>query len=161
MLDYFKIYKSEVENQLQRKIKHVSSDRGDEYFPKIFDEFCEEHGIIHERTPPYSPESNGIAERKNHTWTDLVNAMLDTSGLSKAWWGEALLTASHVLNRVPNRNKEQTPYEIWMGRKPSLSYLRTWGCLAKVNVPINKKCKLGPKTVDCSFLVYSQRSIAY
>ena len=55
-------------------------------FSKIFDEFCEEHGIIHERTPPYSPESNGVAERKNRILTDLVNAMLDTAGLSKAWW---------------------------------------------------------------------------
>ena len=144
-LDYFKIYKNEVENQLVRKIKRLRSDHGGEYFPKFFDEFCEEHGIIHERTPRYSSESNGVAERKNRTLTDLVNAMLDTGGLSKAWWGEALLTASHVLNRVPNRNKAQTPYEIWMGRKPSLSYLRTWGCLAKVNIPINKKRKLGLK----------------
>ena len=111
-LDYFKIYKTEIENQLDRKIKCLRSDCGDEYFLKNFDEFCEEHGIIHERTPPYSPESNGVAERKNRTLTNLVNAMLDTAGLSKAWWGEALLTASHVLNRVPNRNKDQTPYEI-------------------------------------------------
>ena len=71
------------------------------------------------------------------------------------------MTASHVLNRVPNINKEQTPYEIWMGRKSSLSYLRTWGCLAKVNIPINKKHKLGPKTVDFVILGYAQRSIAY
>jgi hypothetical protein len=42
-----------------------------------------EHGIIHERAPPYSPQSNGVAERKNHTLTELVNAMLETSGLSK------------------------------------------------------------------------------
>jgi hypothetical protein len=86
-LDYFKIYKAEVENQLERKIKRLRSDRGGEYFPKIFDEFCEEHGIIHERTPPYSPQSNGVAERKNRTLTDLVNSMLATAGLSKAWWG--------------------------------------------------------------------------
>ena len=46
-LDYFKIYKAKVENQLERKIKHLRSDHGGEYFPKIFDEFCEEHGIIH------------------------------------------------------------------------------------------------------------------
>jgi len=160
-LDYFKIYKAEVENQLERKIKRLRSDRGDEYFPKIIDEFCEEHGIIHERTPPYSPESNRIAERKNRTVTDLVNSMLDTAGLSKAWWGEAVLTSCHVLNKVPNKNQDQTPYEMWNGRKPSLSYLRTWGCLAKVNVPIPKKRKLGPKTVDCVFLGYAQRSIAY
>ena len=86
-LDYFKIYKIEVENQLERKIKRLKLDRGGEYFLKIFDEFCEEHGTIHERTLPYSPESNGVAERKNHTLIDLVNAMLDTVGLSKAWWG--------------------------------------------------------------------------
>ena len=160
-LDYFKIYKAEVENQLDRKIKRLRSDRSGEFFSNEFDLFCEEHGIIHERTPPYSPESNGIAERKNRTLTDLVNAMLDTAGLPKAWWGEALLTSNHVLNRVPNRNKDKTPYEIWIGRKPSLSYLRTWGCLAKVNVPITKKRKLGPKTVDCVFLGYAHHSIAY
>uniref|UniRef100_I1Q067 Retroviral polymerase SH3-like domain-containing protein n=1 Tax=Oryza glaberrima TaxID=4538 RepID=I1Q067_ORYGL len=87
--------------------------------------------------------------------------MLDTAGLPKAWWGEALLTSNHVLNRVPNRNKDKTPYEIWIGRKPSLSYLRTWGCLAKVNVPITKKRKLRPKTMDCVFLGYAHHSIAY
>src|SRR5438132_12535283 len=75
--------------------------------------------------------------------------------------GEALLTSCHVLNRVPNKNKEKTPYEEWVGRKPLLSYLRTWGCLAKVTIPISKKRKLGPKTVDCVFLGYAQRSIAY
>ena len=74
-------------NQLERKIKRLRLDHGGEYFPKNFDEFCEEHGIIHEKTPPYSPESNEVAERKNRTLTDLVNAMLNTAGLSKAWWG--------------------------------------------------------------------------
>ena len=50
---------------------------------------------------------------------------------------------------------------MWIGRKPSLSYLRTLGCLAKVNVPIPKKRKLRPKIVDCVLLGYAQRSIAY
>jgi hypothetical protein len=160
-LDYLKIYKAEVENQLERKTKCLRSDRGGKIFPNVFDDFCAEHGIIHERTPPYSPESNGIAERKNCTLTDLVNAMLDTCGLSKAWWGEAVLTSCHVLNRIPMGKEEKTPYEKWVGRKPSLSYLRTWGCMAKVNVPINKKRKLGPRTVDCVFLGYVSCSIAY
>ena len=53
-LDYFKIYKAEVENQLERKIKSLRSDRGGEYFSKIFDESCEEYRIIHKRTPPFS-----------------------------------------------------------------------------------------------------------
>jgi transposase InsO family protein len=83
-LHYFKTYKAEAENQLERKIKRLRSDRGGEYF---LSDFYVEHGIIHERTPPYSRQSNGVAERKNRTLTDLVNAMLETLGLSKEWWG--------------------------------------------------------------------------
>jgi hypothetical protein len=87
--------------------------------------------------------------------------MLDTAGLSKEWWGEAILTVSHVLNRVPTKNKEKTPFEEWEKKRLTLSYLRTWGCLAKANVPINKKRKLGPKTVDCVFLGYAMNSVGY
>ena len=104
-LYYFKVYKVEVENQLEKKIKRLRSDHGEEYFSNEFSEFCAVHGIIHERTPPYSPQSNGIAERKNCTLTDLVNAMLVTAGLSKEWWGDVILTACHVLNRVPTKKK--------------------------------------------------------
>ena len=91
---------------------------------------------------------------------DLVNAMLGTSGMTKAWWGKAVLTACHVPNRVPTKNSDITPYEEWKGRKPSLHYLRTWGCLAMVSVPINKKCKLRPKTVDCILLGYAHHNMA-
>jgi hypothetical protein len=59
------------------------------------------------------------------------------------------------------KNKEKTPYEEWIGRKPSLSYLRTCGCLIKVNVSINKKRKLGPKTVECVILGYAYHNISY
>src|SRR6266540_4881684 len=75
--------------------------------------------------------------------------------------GEAILTACHVLNRVPTKNKEITPFEEWEKKRLKLSYLRTWGCLEKVNVPIPKKRKLGPKTVDCVFLGYAFHSIGY
>ena len=54
-LHYFKVYEAKVENQLEKKIKRVRSDHGGEYFSNEFDLFCAEHGIIHERTPPYSP----------------------------------------------------------------------------------------------------------
>jgi hypothetical protein len=73
----------------------------------------------------------------------------------------ALLTSCHVLNRVLMKNKEKTTYKEWIGRKSSLSYLRTWGCLAKVNVSINKKRMLGPKIVDYIFLGCAHHSIAY
>jgi transposase InsO family protein len=87
-MNYFKIYKAEVKNQLEKKINRFTSDRGGEYFSNEFDLFYVKHGIIHERTLPYSPQSNGVAKRKNHALTDLVNSMLDTTGLSKAWWGD-------------------------------------------------------------------------
>jgi len=135
-LECFKTYKAKVENQLEKKIKRVRSDRGGEYFSIEFDLFCLENGIIHERTPPYSPQSNGVAERKNRTLMYLVNVMLGTSGVAKAWWGEAVLTACHVLNRVPTKNSDITPYEEWKGRKPSLHYLRTWGCLSLDRRPL-------------------------
>jgi hypothetical protein len=160
-LHYFKTYKAEVENELERKMKRLRSDRGGEYFSGDFSSFCVEHGIIHERTQPYSPQSNGVAERKNRTLTDLVNAMLETSGLSKEWWGKAILTTCHVLNKVPTKNKEITPFEEWERRKLNISYLSIWGCLAKVNLPINKKGKLAPKTVDCVFLGYAFHNIGY
>jgi transposase InsO family protein len=63
---YFKIFKAEVE----RKINHLHDDRGGEYISNEFSQFCDEHGIIYEVTPPYSPQSNGAAERKNRTLTN-------------------------------------------------------------------------------------------
>jgi len=110
VFNYFKTYKAEVENQLERKIRWLRFDRGGKYFSNVFSEFCVEDRIVHERTPLFSQQSNGIAERKNHTLTDLVNAMLSTVGLFKQWWGEAILTVCHVLNRVPAKNKEIIPF---------------------------------------------------
>jgi transposase InsO family protein len=63
-LNCFKIYKAEVENQLEKKIKYVRSDRGEEYLSNEFGEYCAEHEIFHETTAPYSAQSNGVAERK-------------------------------------------------------------------------------------------------
>jgi hypothetical protein len=79
--------------------------------------------------------------------------MLDTSGLSKEWWGEAILTACHVLNRVPIKNKEITLFEEWEKKRVNLSYLRTWGCLAKINVSINKNTNSDLKLLIVFLLV--------
>jgi hypothetical protein len=56
-------------------------------------------------------QSNGVAERKNQTLTYLVNAMFDSSVLSKSWWGEKILTACFTLNWIPSDNGEITPFE--------------------------------------------------
>ena len=54
-----------------------------------------------------------------------------------------------------------TPFEEWERKILKLSYLRTWGCLAKANIPIPKKCKLGPKTLNCVLLGYDFHSVGY
>ena len=66
----FKVYKTDVENQLEKKIKVLRFDRGGEYTLNELKEFCEENGIIHEITPSYSPQSNGVAKRKSRTLMD-------------------------------------------------------------------------------------------
>ena len=62
---------------------------------------------------------------------------------------------------MPTKNKEITPFEECEKKRLNLSYLRTWGCLAKVNVPINKKRKFGSKIVDCVFLGYAIHNVGY
>lgn len=157
-LDKFKIFKAEVENTCETTIKRLRTDRGGEYYDPTF---FENVGIVHEVTAPYTPQQNGIAERKNRTLTEMINAMLSKSGLSKGFWGEALLTACHVLNRVPTKKNSTTPYELWKKRKPNLKYLRVWGCRAIVRVPDPKRKKLGEKGVECIFLGYALNSKAY
>ena len=68
--------------------------------------------IIHETTTPYSPQSNGVAERKNRTLKEIINAMLISSGLPENMWGEAMLFTNYLLNKVPKKKAEKTPYEL-------------------------------------------------
>ena len=134
---------------------YIRSDRGGEYDAPL-NEFCTQHGIIHQTTAPYSPQQNGIAERKNRTLKEMMNAMLLSSGIPQNLWGEAILSANYVLNRIPHKKTKSIPYELWKGRPPSYKYLKVWGCLAKVEVPVPKKTKIGPKTVDCVYWLCSE-----
>ncbi|GKA18023.1 retrovirus-related pol polyprotein from transposon TNT 1-94 [Tanacetum coccineum] len=133
-IDKFVLYKNEVENKLGKKIKVVRSDRGGEYVSP-FTDLCVKHGIRHKFTAPYSPQQNGHV-------------------------GEAILTATYLSNKIHHKKKEETPYELWMGRKPSYQYLRVWGWLAKVVVLTPKAQKIGPKSVDCIFIGYTKNSSA-
>ena len=87
--------------------------------------------------------------------------MLNSSGLPHNLWGDALLTANHILNRIPFKKTNKSPYEVWKGRLPTYKTLKVWGCLAKVLIPLPKRTKLGPKTVDCVFIGFAINSAAY
>ena len=122
-LEKFMHYKNEVENQLVRKIKAIRSDRGGEY-DALFDRFYQEHGIIHQTYAPYTPQQNGIAERKNRTLKEMMNAMLISLGLPQNLWGEAFLSANYILNKLPHKKLDKTLYSLWKGRSPSYKYLK-------------------------------------
>ena len=144
---------------MNKKIKRIRSDRGGEYV--LFKDYCVKEGIIHEVTPLYSPESNGVAEKKNRTLKEMMNVMIISSNAPNNLWGEFLLTAWFLLNRIRYKKIGKTPNELWKGYQPNLKYLRVWGCLAKVMLPDPKKRKIGSKTYDYMFLGYAEHSVAY
>lgn len=91
----------------------------------------------------------------------MLNSMLVNSKLPMNLWGEALLTACHLHNRIPSRKFKVSPYELWKKRKPNLAYLNVWGCLAYYRVPDPKRTKLGPRALKGVFVGYAENSKAY
>ena len=105
---------------------------------------------FHKLTPPGTPQCNGVSERRNHTLLDMVRSMISLISLPISFWGYALETAAFTLNRTPSKSGEMTPYELWFGKKPKLSFLKIWGCDTYV-----KKFhpdKLEPKSKKCVFI---------
>lgn len=123
---------------------------GGEYFSTKFDTFCEEHDIIHECSAPRTPQQNGVAERKNLTYQEMMNVILIHSELSFNLWGEALLTACHIINIIPLKKTGISPYELWKGRTPNIDYFRVWGCVAYYKYMDPKRTKLGPRGINVS-----------
>jgi transposase InsO family protein len=92
-------------------------------------EFVEDEGIKHQFSAPYTPQMNGVVERKNWTLIEMARTMLDEFKSPHNFWGEAIATAVHASNRLflrPIYNK--TPYELLTGNKPNVSYFRVFGC---------------------------------
>nr|GEX78789.1 zinc finger, CCHC-type [Tanacetum cinerariifolium] len=132
--------------------------RGGEYYDPVY---FQSVGIIHETTAPYTPQQNGVAEKKNKALKEIVNSMLSYSGLSEGLWGEAMLTACHLLNRVSNKWNKTAPYELWYKKRPNLSFLRVWSCRAVVRLPDSKRKTLDEKSIDCIFVGNVEHSKAY
>jgi hypothetical protein len=120
----FKEFQKELENQLDRKIKHLCSDRGGEYLSFEFEAHLKACGIMPQCMPAGMPQRNGVSERHKRTLLDSVRSMMSPSDLSISFWGYALETAVFILNRASSKSVETTPYELWHGKKPKLSFLR-------------------------------------
>ncbi|GJV47847.1 zinc finger, CCHC-type containing protein [Tanacetum coccineum] len=105
------VYQKEVENQLGKTIKSLRSDRGGEYISQEFLDHLKDHRIISHRTPPYTLQHNGVSERRNKTLLDMVRSMMSQTTLPKSFWDYTLETAARILNMVPTKKVEKTPYE--------------------------------------------------
>jgi transposase InsO family protein len=157
----FKEFKAKAELETGKKIKVLRTDNGGEYIGEKFEEFLASHGIKHELTTPYTPEQNGLAERYNRTIVEAVRSMLFDMGMSKQFWGEAVMTAVYTRNRSPSRAIDNvTPYSIYKGRNPNVSHFRVFGSTAYALI-LSPRTKLEPKTRKCLFLGYDERSKGY
>ena len=128
-----------LENQSAYKVKALRTDNGGEYVNSEVSTYLKSKGVFHQKTMAYTPEQNGKAERLNRTLIEKVRAMLADAGLSKQLWAEALLTANMIRNRSPVADKDKTPWELFFGEKPDVSFLRTYGSKAYVLVPKEKR----------------------
>ncbi|GJW96000.1 retrotransposon protein, putative, ty1-copia subclass [Tanacetum coccineum] len=138
-----------IENQLGKNIKSLRSDRGGEYMSQEFLNHLKEHGIIAHRTPPYTPQHNGVSERRNRTLLDMVHSMMSQTTLLKSFWDYALESIARILNMVPTKKVDKIPYEVWHGQAPKLSYLKVWGCEALVKRDtLTKLDKLEPRSIN-------------
>nr|GFC35706.1 ribonuclease H-like domain-containing protein [Tanacetum cinerariifolium] len=92
-------------------------------------QFCEMKGIKREFSVARTPQQNGVAERKNRTLIEATRTILADSKLPTTFWAEVVNTACYVQNRVlVIKPHNKTPYELFLGRKPVLSFMRPFRC---------------------------------
>jgi transposase InsO family protein len=105
-------FRARSKNKLDRKIKHLHSDRGGEYLSYKFELHLKACGIVPQRTPAGTPQRNGVSKRCNDTLLDSVRSMMSLSDFPISFWGYALETAAFILNRAPSKFVESTPYKL-------------------------------------------------
>ncbi|GJY64684.1 putative ribonuclease H-like domain-containing protein [Tanacetum coccineum] len=153
---------TEIENQVNHKVKVIRCDNGTEFKNKEMNDFCANKGIRREFSNARTPQQNGVAERKNRTLIEAARTMLADSLLPVIFWAEAVNTACYVLNRVlVTKTQNKTPYELINGRTPLLSFMRPFGCPVTILNTLDPLGKFEGKA-DEGFLVgYSIHSKAF
>lgn len=158
----FMKFKAWIENQSGCKTHVIRLNNGTEYISDRFNSFYEEAGIEHQLTVPYSPQQNGVSERKNRTIMDISRCLLQEKNQPKKFWAEAANTTVYLLNRQPTRAVEgKTPFKAWYGFKPDLKNLKIFGCICFSYVPQVKRDKLDKKADLGIFIGYNLLSKAY
>jgi Reverse transcriptase (RNA-dependent DNA polymerase)/Integrase core domain len=162
-IDMFLHYQAWAEKQTGNKIKALRSDGGGEYDSGQFKRVLQQQGILRQVSAPYSQQQNGVSERWNRTVVESARTMLTQARLTTAdYWTDAISTATHVRNRMPTSTlTDQTPFQAFYGSKPSIDYLRVFGCIAYSLTPKVKREKLDQTAQRCLMLGYAADYKAY
>lgn len=144
----------------------VSTDNGGEYLGFELNRYLEGNGIIHQTTCSDTPQQNGVAERKNRHWLEVVRASLIEAHMSLSYWGHALTSAAYLINRVPSSTINfQTPFQALIKAivTPVVPNLppHVFGCVAFVHLHKHQRNKLTPRALRCVFLGYAAYQKGY
>ncbi|TYJ97307.1 Retrovirus-related Pol polyprotein from transposon TNT 1-94 [Cucumis melo var. makuwa] len=121
----FKRFIALVEKESGYYIKALRSNRGGEFTSNEFKTFCAENGIRRPMTVPFTPQQNGVVERKNRTILNMARSMLKCKKMPKEFWAQAVECAVYLSNRSPTRSLwNKTPQQAWTRRKPSIGHLK-------------------------------------
>ncbi|XP_052486483.1 uncharacterized protein LOC128041158 [Gossypium raimondii] len=122
----------------------------------------EDESLKNNLTNVYTPQQNGVAERKNRSLMDMVRCLLFEKKLPKTMWAEAVNTAVYLQNRLPTKAlASKTPFEAWFGFKPSLAHLKVFGCLCYAQIPAAKRDKLSERAQPGVLVGYSSFKKGY
>ncbi|GJZ34650.1 putative ribonuclease H-like domain-containing protein [Tanacetum coccineum] len=152
----------EIENLIDKKVKIIRCDNGTEFKNRVMNEFCERKGIKREYSVARTPQQNGVAERRNRTLIEATRTMLADSKLPTTFWAEAVNIARYMQNRVLIvKPHNKTPYELFRGRTPALSFIRSFGCHVTILNTLDHLGKFDGKSDDGFFVGYSLISKAF
>jgi hypothetical protein len=160
--DTLKGFLRRAQNEFALRIKKIRSDNGMEFKNSQIEGFLEDEGIKLEFSSPYTPQQNGVVERKNRTLLDMARTMLDEYKTPNRFWAAAINTACYSINRLYlHRILKKTSYEILTGKKPNVSYFRVFGRKCFILVKRGRKSKFAPKALEGFLLGYDSNTRAY
>jgi transposase InsO family protein len=157
----FKKFNAKMKTETGQETKILRTDGGGEFCSKEFEDWLGKAGIAHQVTPPYTPQLNGVAERVNRTVVESARSQMYGKKVPLELWGLAVLCAVYVQNRVISSTGKVTPFQLWYGKEPDVSHLRTFGSTAFAHVPDEKRRKLDPKATEGIMVGYGDSYRVY
>ena len=143
---HFQNFRVMAEKQIGKYEQCLRSDRRGEYFSNDFTRYLKKHGIQQQYSCRYTPQQNGVVERKNRHIAEVARAMMNEKSLPHCYWAKVISTGVYIMNRTPiTVVHDVMPKEKFSERKLDLAHLKVFGCIAYVHVPNELPTKLDPK----------------